>query len=174
MLLRRYKGKLIAMCRLFISSASHNYLISFDELYSIALEALYCSMKKYDPNKDSSFYTYSMNTIQKELTRYFIKCLDYYRQSNISLDSISKEEGLYYDELIGCEDEKIKQIYLNPDLHNSINEGEFSGDEYKEKDYAERIHILMLELTGQYNLTRDEIIKLKRHIKYWVKKKELK
>ena len=172
MLLRRYKGKLVAMCHLFASSIPISVPVTFDELYSIALEALYYSMKKFDHKKDISFYTYSMNTIQKELTRYFVKSLDYYKHNNISLDSLSNEEGLYYDELIGMEDKKIKQIILDSEVNEKVNEGEFSEEDYKRKDFKERIHLLMLELTGQNTLTKDEIKRLKRRIQYWVKKKE--
>ena len=113
-----------------------------------------------------------MNTIQKELVRLFVKTLDYYKHNNISLDSISNDEGLYYEELIGMEDNKIKQIILDSEIRETINEGEFKVNDYKRKDFKERIHLLMLELTGQYTLTKDEIRKLKRRIQYWVKKKE--
>lgn len=160
------------MCHLFTSSIPISIPLTFDELYSVALEALYYSMKKFDPNKDISFYTYSMNTIQKELVRLFVKTLDYYKHNNISLDSISNDEGLYYEELIGMEDNKIKQIILDSEIRETINEGEFKVNDYKRKDFKERIHLLMLELTGQYTLTKDEIRKLKRRIQYWVKKKE--
>lgn len=160
------------MCRLFIHSIPNDSGVSFDELYSVALESLFYSMKGYDEDKNITFYTYSMNTIQKELMRYFVKCMEYYSKSNISLDSISKDEGLLYDELIGNEDEKIKQIFINSEINETINEGEFDIDEFKKKDVDERIYILMLELTGQYTLSKDEIKKLKRRIKYYLSKKE--
>lgn len=170
MLLRRFNSKIYGVCHLFISSLPVGHGITFDEFYSLAIESLYLSMKHYDDHRKVSFYTYAMNTINKELIRYFVKN-SVHDSPNLSFSQLSKEEGLAFEELFGYEDEKIKKVFVNNEIRESINDGIFSNDEFNQRNVRERIHLLMLELTGQNNLSRKEISNLKRRIKYWINKK---
>ena len=111
-----------------------------------------------------------MNTINKELIRYFMKNT-VHNSPNVSFDQISKEEGLTIDELIGREDEKIKQIFINNEIRENVNDGVLNNIELNNKEMNERIHLLMMELTGQNSLSKKEIRNLKRRIKYWANKK---
>lgn len=170
MLLRRFNRKIFAICHLYRSSLPSGHGITFDEFYSVALESLYFSMKKYKGEMKVSFYTYLMNTINKELIRYFMKN-SIHNSPNVSFDQISKEEGLTIDELIGSDDEKIKQIFINNEIRESIDDGKLNHTDLSNKEMNERIHLLMLELTGGNSLSKQEIKNLKRRIKYWANKK---
>ena len=129
-------------------------------------------MKKYSIERKVSYYTYSMNTIKNELTRYFVKCQDNINRGDISLDAVSKEDGLLYSELYGSIDEGIKSFTHDTSIREIIREGSLVNDDLDIENLNERIHILMLELTGQNTLSRKEIINLKRRIKYWMDKKD--
>ena len=170
MLLRRFKRKILAICHIYRSSLPSGHGITFDEFYSVALESLYYSMKKYKSEQKVSFYTYLMNTINKELIRYFMRN-SLHNSPNISFDQISKEEGLSIEELIGSEDEKIKQIFLNDEIRECIDDGNLNSIDLKNSEMNERIYLLMMELTGQNSLSKKEITNLKRRIKYWANKK---
>ena len=131
-------------------------------------------MKKYKTSKNASFYTYAVNTINKELIRYLMNNASSFNDvgiSFVSLNSLSKEDGLLYEEIYGLEDEKIKNVFINDEVREAITVSEYSNEEFL-KQLDDRIYLIMMELKGQNELSKKEIYNLRRRIRYWMKKKE--
>ena len=169
-LLRRYVTKITTLCRIFLQTCSKHFRPSFDELYVLGVEVLYFSAIHFKADKNATFNTYFINSLQNELIRYYLA--NYYNDDNrrtISLDSVNIEEGLTYGEIFGMDDELIKGIYFTSEINDTIRDDNLS-DEKKAKLSDERIRTIMLEITGENELSKDEIKKLKRRMKYMFNK----
>jgi len=92
--------------------------------------------------------------------------------SQISLNSMSKEDGLMFEELYGEEDERIKSsLDVTHEIRESMSSDEILS-KIDEEDFNERINLIMIELSGKNTVSKREKYNLRRRIKYYLKKKD--
>ena len=117
------------------------------------MESLYFAVMHFDEDrKEATFYTYMMKIVEMELLRLFKENL--IERRFISLDQYF-DDGTLYSELYGIEEEKIKNIILNGEIREVANKEEDENLEYISSK-EERLHLLMMELTGQNDLSKNE------------------
>lgn len=164
--------KISSICKTFLLTWKGLAGVTYDDLYSVALEAFFTASRKYNKKRKATFYTYSLNVINKELTRYMVELASNNSISQISLNSMSKEDGLMFEELYGEEDERIKSsLDVTHEIRESMSTDEILS-KINEEDFNERINLIMIELSGKNTMSKREKYNLRRRIKYYLKKKD--
>ena len=169
-LLNRYKRLCYFYAKEYYYEFYGKVMCTLHELYINAMECVYFAARHYKKGRKASFHTYLSRTIEKELLRF---CEEFTLNprgglSFCSLDAKSYDTGLLYEEVIGENDPYLEHIFIDDEISDVLKE----ENQTKKPNYytEERLRIIMCELSGEQEYDQKEITKLRRRIKYHLKK----
>ena len=149
----------------------NNYEI-YQELISNVFIAFFKAVDSYDKSMNASFKTYISSTTKNVIVRTYISdfAVKDCRICEFSLNEVDKTSGLNYEEIIGTYDydmyeclfsNSVKDVMDNYDIDDLDNDF-MSVDEIEE---------MLKEVFGEEDITRKEIVNLRRRVLYSKNKK---